>query len=248
MNANMFLRCMVRVRSEPQTIRHWFYRNWSVSVTRGDVYSVYSMQFKHPHTCTCIQYTVYIYAHIYCILVQVGVDWIYVKTHFMSASSFTDYLSVLCQRTATISVLISSTCITNMANVSKGFPLLVRFLSASASCMEMLRLISRGCPFQRGQQTRHQKGQRYLNNIKDLRGLSSACLYPPKKTSLFEGKTVCRPVTLICQCCLSCLTLALTDSWHRYCFSFADWHEIYWQRVPRRKQGGIVSKVGAMGI
>lgn len=44
--------------------------------------------------------------------------------------------------------------------------------------------------------------------------------------------------TVNCECCLSSLSLSLTDSWHISCFYFADWHWIYWQGDPHCKQAG----------
>lgn len=101
--------------------------------------------------------------------------------------------------------------------------------------------------FKKSQQTCHEKCQQDLNNIKDPHSLFSACLYHPNKTFIYS----CPPqlTTKVEKMSedqfysklwwLSVLpVLALSDSWHLYSIYFADWHKIYWQRAPHRKQGG----------
>lgn len=133
----------------------------------------------------------------------------------------------------------------------KGFPL-------SAVCLygRARSPIFHGCPFQKSQQTCHKKGQQDLNNIKDLHSLFSARLYPPNKTSIYSPLQKYHEVKKLsaAQFYSKPWWLSVLPDFHPdrllalYCFYFADWLEIYWQRVRHCKQGGNVSKVGAMGI
>lgn len=145
-----------------------------------------------------------------------------------------------------IRVVISSTCITNTVRISNSSPSLL------SACEERLAPIFHGCPFQKSQQTCHKKGQRDLNNIKDHHSLFSARLYHPQKKQKKETSIYSSPpqVTLQTSPTVHCngRLSSLTESWHLYYLYSADWREIYWQRVPHRKQGGTVSEVGVMGI
>lgn len=108
------------------------------------------------------------------------------------------------------------------------------FLSLLSACKERPVPIFHGCRFQeKNRQTCHEKGQQDLNNIRDRHSLFSACLYHPKKTSIYSSppqvtlmvkKKNCLQTssTVNCNGCLSSLSLALTDSWHLYYFYFAD--------------------------
>lgn len=132
--------------------------------------------------------------------------------------------------------VISSTIhTTSTVSISKVFPL------CFSACTERHILIFRGCTFQKASM----HATRKVTGIWITLTTFTAPFLPTsaiqKKTSTLPRppqvalkETVLRPRIVICGCCLSSLTLALTDPWHLYCFYFADWQENYWQRVNKK--------------